>query len=688
MTGIIELGALIISSLSTTVLGANLLYLGTYALAYAGLAAGAYLLQSAWMSKPSVPRPEDGSYNLKQNVPSRPYVLGRVKKGGDYAFLEEGGGRAYHIMVHAAHRINGFEQHYLHDTAVTVGLDGTVLSGSTAGYVLIFTRDGLPASTVYTQVRDIFPDIWTNDHRGDGLATTYMRVNTVRQEDHLKVFPNSMPEHSAVIQGALLYDPRKANSHDPNNPETWEYSENLALMRLWHLTHAVGGKLSLDDMYMPDWIDAANVCDELVTNRSGGQEPRYHGGFWFRANNEVTEVGRIVDQAAELVVFERPDGLVGVHPGRFVEPDIRLTEGNVISATLDVNERDASTVLAVRGRFVDRAHDYVTVDAAIYGNPYQADDDSERTKTLENAAIQSHNHSQRLQKITFTRANAQKVSVLAQYDELTQDIPYRRFVIVHCPPKMEEAVIEITSTPRVSLRNMTVEFSGIIVPRSLYGFVAALEEGQPPFSPVKVDPSGVPVPVDFLATIQTEVVAGGATAAFARATWAPISDVLTYEFEWEPTDGSEAPRSTSSKAGANEARSSYLVDGQQYRFRLRSWGGGTPSTWTGYQVATATADPVAPGAVASVSVSTGIGQALFEWTAPNSANYYACRIYIGTTNALVDATLVATEYGPPSAVDNRRVLGLSAGTYYGWLVAINPSGRPAAAVPTGAFVVS
>lgn len=345
-------------------------------------------------------------------------------------------------------------------------------------------------------------------------------------------------------------------------------------------------------------------------------------------------------------------------------------------------------MLAVRGRFVDRAHDYVTMDAAIYGNPYQADDESERTKTLENAAIQSHNHSQRLQKITFTRANAQKVSLLVRYDESTENIPYRRFVVVHYPPKMEEAVIEITSTPRVSLRNMTVEFAGIIVPRSLYGFVAALEEGEPPFSPVKVDRSGVPVPVDFLATIQTEVVAGGATAAFARASWALISDVLTYEFEWEPTDGSEAPRSTSSKAGASEARSSYLVDGQQYRFRLRSWGGGTPSPWTGYQVATATADPVAPGAVTSVSVSAGIGQALFEWTAPNSANYYACRIYIGTTSALVDATLVATEYGPPSAVDNRRVLGLATGTYYGWLVAINPSGRPAVAVPTGAFAVS
>ncbi|NSX92645.1 hypothetical protein [Agrobacterium tumefaciens] len=691
MTGLIELGALIISSLATTVAGANLLYLGTYALAYAGLAFGAYALQSALTPKPKVPKPEDGSYNLKQNVPSLPYVLGRVKKGGDYAFLEEAAGVAHHITVFAAHRCNAFLRHYLHDENVILDTDGGVISGTTyfnnTRNVLIQTRLGLAASTVYTAVRNAFPTIWTNDHRGDGLATIWMRVRTVSQKNHMTVFPNQMPEHSAVLEGAWLYDPRKANQHVPGQPDTWDYSENLALMRLWHLTHPVGGKLTLDDMYLPDWIDAANVCDEAVTNRAGDVEARYHGGFWFRANNEVTEVGRIMDQAAELVVFERPDGLVGVHPGRFVEPDIRLTADDIISVQLDGNTRDASTVLAVRGRFVDTGADYVTVDAAIYGNPYQADDDTERTKTLENAAIQSHNHCQRLQKISFIRANAPKVSVLAHY-ESAEDVPYRRFVSIHYPPKLEEVVVEITATPKVSLRNMTVEFSGIIVPRTLYSFVAAIEEGVAPNSPGKIDPSGVPAPLDFLAVIQTEVVSGGATAAFARATWTEVSEVLTYEFEWEPTNGSEPPRSVISEEGQSEVRSSYLVDGAEYRFRLRAWGGGTPSAWTDYQIATATADPVAPGPVTDVSVTEGAGQALFEWTAPNSANFYACRIYVGTTNVLADAVLVATEYGPPSAIDSRTVVGLAAGDYYGFLVAINPSGRPAAAAPTGIFTVS
>ncbi|WP_457814200.1 hypothetical protein [Sinorhizobium meliloti] len=30
--------------------------------------------------------------------------------------------------------------------------------------------------------------------------------------------------------------------------------------------------MAYENMYLPDWINAANVCDQNVTNRSGGTE--------------------------------------------------------------------------------------------------------------------------------------------------------------------------------------------------------------------------------------------------------------------------------------------------------------------------------------------------------------------------------------------------------------------------------
>lgn len=673
----LETLALIISSLATTTFAANALYLGTYALALGGLA---YAQMALMPDKPAVPKPDDGTFNLKQNVPSLAYALGWTKKGGDYVFLEEKRGCAFHIIVPAAHEISAYIQHYLHDEKVTLGLTGVVTAPAHFAYsgVKILERKGLPAETAYADVVTTFPEIWSNGHRGDGLASIMMTSPPVEQKDYMAAYPNQMPQWSAAIAGAKLYDPRNG---------TTGFSRNLARMRLWHLTHPVGGKLSMSDMYLPDFAHAADVCDQTVTNRDGGNEARYYGGFWFRANNDPTEVGRIIDQAAELVIYERPDGLVGCHAGEFVEPDIILTQNDVISINLDGNTRDTSNVLAVFGRYVRLDLDYNLADAAIYGNPYVDGDDTERTKTIDNNAVQSHNHVQRLQKIAFIRANAPRVSIRAHY-EPAENVPYRRFVRVNIPPKLDDVIIEITETPTLSLRNLTIDFSGIIVPADLYVFDAPAEEGEPGNDVILVENGGVPTPTGFDVEIRSRVVGGGTKAAYAVGSWTHFDDTLTYEFSWQPTDESEPPRSINSESGDNEVQSGYLEDGQTYRLRARAWGGGTYSAWTDYEVRTATADTVAPGLVAGVGLTGGAGQVTYAWTSPNSANYFAARLYLNTVNSFGTATLVATEYGSPAASDTRIVTGLVPGTKYGFIQAINGSGIPAAEVATGPATVS
>lgn len=626
----LETLALIVSSLATTTFAANALYLGTYALALGGLA----FAQSLLVQKPSVPKPEDGSFNLKQNVPSDAYVLGWTKKGGDYVFLEERFGNAYHILVPAMHEIEGYIQHYLHDEPTTLDVDGGVLEPghfNTDGdnFVTILTRNGLPQETAYSNIVSIFPEIWSNDHRGDGLASVMMSCHGVPQKDYMSVYPNQMPQWSGVIAGAKLYDPRSTLT---------VFSRNLALMRLWHLTHPVGGKLSLDDIYLPDFSHAADICDQTVVNRDSDNEPRYYGGFWFRANNDPTEVGRIMDQAAELVVYERPDGLVGVHAGEFVAPDITLTRADVISFQLDANTRDTSNVLAVRGRYVRLDLDYAMADAAIYGNPYLDGEDTERTKTIDNNAVQSHNHVQRLQKIAFTRSNAPRVAIKAHY-EPAENVPYRRFVRVNIPPKLDDVIVEITETPKLSLRNLTIDFSGIIVPSTLYDFDALTEEGEPGNDVILLENGGVPAPVDFDAVIQADVVSGGTKVGYCLATWTHVSDDLTYELQWQPTDESEPPRSILSEPGEDEVRSGYLKDGVEYRFRLRAWGGGTQSDWTSYIPLTVVIDPVAPKTLTSfIAASAGphYGQAPFTFTTKSDTHIAGIAMYKTPSGAAFD----------------------------------------------------
>lgn len=692
----IEWIALAVSSIATTQLAATALYLGTYAAIYTGLAFGSALLQGL-MNKTDVPKPTDGSYNLKQNVPSLAFVLGKTKKGGDYAFLEEEEGNAHHITVWAGHRIKGFNQHYLHDDAVTLDTDGWVQAVGDkyrSNTIKLETRAGLSASTAYASIVSKFPSLWTNSHRGDGLASVMMWARTVDADDYTGVYPNGMPEHSAVGEGAFLYDPRKdstqggSGSHRYTNQATWEYSSNLALMRLWHLCHPVGGKLSYEDIYMPEWINAANVCDQNVTTRTGGSEKRYHGGFWFRAENSPTDVGAIMDDAGELVVYERADGLVGVHAGEFVAPDVRLTKTDIISLNINKNKSDANRVFAVRGQYVNPSNSYNTEDAAIYGDPYaEAAELTERTKTYQNECIQSHNHCQRKQKLTFIRTNARKVSLVATY-EAGKNCAFRRFIKVHYPPKAVEAIIEIIDTPTIDLQAMTVSISGIVVNSTLYDFDAATEEGTPGNVVEINDSTGVPEPVGVSISVVNEVVSGGSTAARLKATWTHYSDVLTYQLQWVRTDASSSAESVYSDAGDDDVSSGYLVDGEEYKARLRAWGGGSKSDWIEYVTLTATADPASPDSVNNASVSIDDDDATFTWTAPNSSNYFACRIYVGEADTFENSTLMATEYGGPGLSDQRTILNLDAGTYYGWLVAINASGVPAPAVAVGEFTVS
>ncbi|MBD9640732.1 hypothetical protein IB277_31025 [Ensifer sp. ENS07] len=626
------MAALIVASFATTTGLANALYLGTYAALSAGLAYGAGLLQGLFVDKPSVPKPEDGSYNLKQSVPSISIVLGRRKKGADYAALEEKNGTAYHLLITAGHRIQGYVQHYLHDDAVTLSDDVVVSPANyfdeSNPYVRINTRLGLDAETAYPHLVAAFPGVFTADHRGDGLASVLLACASASPDDYMTVYPNQMPQHSSVIDGALVFDPRNP-AHEMADEDTFSFAQNLALLRAHQLTNPWGGKQNLADLYMPEWSHAADVCDQPVTNRDGESEPRYHGGIWFRANNNQVEVGRFLDQAAELVVYERPDGLIGVHAGEFVEPDIRLTEDDIHRLTFKANRSEAATVLAVRGRFVDPSSRYNTVDAAIWGDPYIGED-TERTRTLDNQVIERHNHVQRLQKITMIRANAPRVSILATY-QAAKNIGYRRFVRVHAPPQLNEAIVEITSTPTFSFRSLTVEFSGIVVPADLYDFDAATEEGEPPTVPEVVVSSGVPVPTGFAVEIKRQVVAGGEEATYAVATWTHISNALLYEFEWQPTEGpNQTALSTMSKRGESEARSGYLADGVEHRFRLRAWSNGSKSNWTDYVLLTPVANsapPLALSAFALSGASPQLGRAAFSFATANDLNLKRIALY-------------------------------------------------------------
>ena len=651
-----------------------------------GLSAAASYLSSSLLGQgrqadvPALPTPEDGKYNLKQNIPSLAFVYGQRRRGADYAFLEERGGVAYHVLVHAAHEIEGYTGHYLEDALATLDSSGDVISvdsedeGASSYYrlgsdykVRIETRNGVASETAYATLVSTFPSIWSEDHRGDGLSSVLMRVKSVNANDYTTVFPSGMPAHNAILKGKKLYDPRSGLTL---------YSENLALIRLDYLMAAYGGKQKSANINMDSFAAFADVCDEDVTIRDGESEKRYHGGLWARYENDPVDVGREIDEAADAVLYEDADGKIAVHPGSWVEPDIHIRKKDISHFELIANRNPAESVIAARGRWVDPAQDYNKVDAAIYGDPYVSDED-ERTRTVDNECVDKHNHMQRLQKLRYIRSRAPRVTIQCDF-WAAENLPFRRFVQVTKLPQLNGAYVEIIGQPKLVLfPELKYEFEGIVVPSTLYDFDASAEEGEPGGVPVKIGASAIPDVDNFDVAITSGDVGSGTTGAYAVATFASASDVLTYELEYGQTSGG-ATSNISADTGDTSIQTGYLIDNVEYRFRMRARSAtGSYGNWTSYITRTVVADAIAPAQPTNVTAIDGGGQATISWNNPNSANLESVRIYRNTVDDFASATLVEPIN---NGSETYTETGLLAGDYYFWVTSVNGSGIESAEV--------
>lgn len=613
----------------------------------------------------NMPPPPNGVFNERQSVPPRRAGFGRCRTGGDYMTLEEKAGVAYHQLAHCSHRIKGFVQHWLHDELITLDEHGVITAPTHfAGKVKIETRLGDNAEVAWQALVTALPAYWTVDHRGDGISQVRMAVTSVDIQSQATVFPQGMPQHTSLDDLAFLYDPRNA-THDMNDELTWEFSRNLALGLMFFVTHPSGYKRSLDELIMEDWIAAANNCDEIVLDRDGIEQNRYWGGLTWKhrsSGDDPVSIGRKIAEAGDMVLYTNGDGKIGVHPGKMVLPTIRLTEDDITELRYDANKAESTTVLAVRGRFIDPRNNWLTSDSAIFGDPYAAgDDNTQRTTTVDNEAVQNHNHIQRLQKLKFIRANAPRISIRVMYSDRVADLMFHRFVRVHVPSRgLDEAIIEIVNGAKLdlSVNNFSIQVDGILVSENLYDFDAATEEGIPGGVVGPIEATGVPVPTGFTIQFKSESLASGATFAYIVGTWTHFDDTFTHEMQYQPQTGTQAPRSVSSNPTEDTVRTPSLEAGVKFKVRLRAWSAGAPSPWTDYLLTDIDGggDNIEPPADPySLTVTYGSGgtdtnSLDIYWNNPASDNLDNTVVYISAAGFDTATVMYTDRSGPSTAV--------------------------------------
>ena len=183
---------------------------GTFAIGFAA-AATAFAIGAGLsiISRALMPKPDFGSMvndslttTVREPASTRKVVYGKVRVGGSVVFITNSNANKnlYLVIAFAGHGIEDYESIWFNDQKVWE--NGSFLSnwGSYANFGIHKGFQSASDSVLTAASND-----WTSTHVLNGIA--YLRVRLVWDEDR-KMFPNGVPNISAIIKGRKVYDPR------------------------------------------------------------------------------------------------------------------------------------------------------------------------------------------------------------------------------------------------------------------------------------------------------------------------------------------------------------------------------------------------------------------------------------------------------------------------------------------------
>ena len=309
------------------------------------IVAGTAVLASALSVKPKVRNSSmqqrtyatettNRSVMVRQPIIPRDTVYGTSKKSGGILFMETSDNNKYlHMVIQiASHELNAISEVYFDEHELTLASSGTDANGVTRYNVTAPSQfatdskfeDGKKTVRVKlhtgtdTQLADADlvaeSDKWSTDHRLRGIAYIYVRL--AYDPD---VFPNGVPNVSALVQGKKVLDFRTSSTSHSSNP---------ALVLYDYLTDTkLGLGVATSSIDTTSFTTIANLSDENVSLSAGGTEKRYecHGIVY----SDIAPMEVIDDILSSCV------GTLAYSNGKFI-----LRGGHYVSPSLTLNQDD------------------------------------------------------------------------------------------------------------------------------------------------------------------------------------------------------------------------------------------------------------------------------------------------------------------------------------------------------------
>lgn len=295
----------------------------------------------------------------------RQLIVGRTITGGSIVAqfthdnLPLGGGnqgqnRVLEIVVALAdHECDGLEQIIVDGQVVGVNTEDPVLGYPISWSIDPFTHNpsvqytnhlwvkffsGADGQTVDTHLNSVLGDtVWPTTSVGTNVC--YARITAVYDP---QVLP-SIPSIQFVLRGAKLYDPRQdstvggSGSQVWGTPSTYTWTENAAVIA-YNLCRGiyVGGNLfygagaSADEVPFAQAVAAMNVCDETVSLKAGGTEPRYVCGGQMAVNQDAQSFLQSIATAMGGYIGTGGGSIV-IFPGVAQTPVTSFTDDDIMA---------------------------------------------------------------------------------------------------------------------------------------------------------------------------------------------------------------------------------------------------------------------------------------------------------------------------------------------------------------------
>ena len=478
------------------------------------LATTAISLGINYLLSPKPPKPADGKVPREQPMPPVIFGVGTNRISGAAMLKEEKDNYYYLIRAIAGHRVHQFKRHWLHDDIVVVNgsdmVDRSAVTGDDkkrygkdSNLVKMQYRLGLDTETAYADAVTAFAaeDIWTNDHRGDGTASAFMRCKGVSSKSYAETFPYGAPQPSDEVDMALVWDFRD-DDQDPDDQSTWTFSKNAALCYAWWLCFCpYGPRRDYTQALLPyldRWKEEADICDEDVPLAAGGTEKRYEVNTWATTETDPIAIQNVILSACDGHIAQMGDGGLVLTVGKFREELVgEMTDADIVGHTVhnDVLEEDEINRLVPK--FVYPATEYTQAVTDYFESATdQAEIGQVLSQEADYAGVQQWRQARRLGKREWQRLQMKKSGTLdcrmSGINEVT-----KRWVRLNTPvrlPALNGKIIEIKRA-FLALKNGGFQIEWALHPDDIDAWTPATDEGAAPPVPTKPNSKGVPAAV-------------------------------------------------------------------------------------------------------------------------------------------------------------------------------------------------